>query len=243
VRIRNSVIERWAARAAVAAASVLFFTVRKELHLAEPEANPYQLPVAGTYIFSVWHDSLLMPLFFGKQPRTMALVGLHQDGSFLANTMAALNISAVRGSSSRGGAVAVRRLLAEKSDHHLVVTPDGPRGPRREMKQGVAYLASRTGRPVVPTAFACRRFWSVGTGWTDLVIPKPWTRVVALSAQAIHVPADADRDVLDDYTARIQQAMDRLNTQATDMVAQPPRSVQQTPASNVPQETRSGGVG
>lgn len=215
MRIRNSVIERWLASAAVVAGTTLFATVRRQLNFADPETSPYKAPGERTCIYSVWHDSLLMPLLLGRQPRTIALIGMHKDGAFLAHAMELLHIPAVRGSSSRGGAEAVHQLLDRHADHHLVVTPDGPRGPRRVMKPGVAYLASRTGKPVVPTAFACRRCWSIGTGWTDLVIPKPFTMVFAYAAEAISVPADADKRTLREYTEKIQQAMDRLHALAS----------------------------
>lgn len=185
-----------------------------------PDTNPYQPSTGRTFIYSVWHDSLFMPLFLGRQPQTVALVGLHQDGTFLAHSLAALGIPAVRGSSSRGGAEAVRELLAETERKHIVVTPDGPRGPRREMKPGIAFLASRTGKAVVPTAFTCRRSWSIGSGWTDLVIPRPWTTVFAIAGEAIQVPPDADKQSLREYTQRIQQAMNDVNAAAEALAAE-----------------------
>lgn len=207
-------IERWLAGLAVVVGKSVFATVRRQLNYADPETCPYKLPGERTYIYSVWHDSLLMPLLLGRQPRTIALIGMHQDGAFLAHSMKMLKISAVRGSSSRGGAEAVAQLLERQADHHLVVTPDGPRGPRREMKPGVAFLASRTGKPVVPTAFACRSSWSIGTGWTDLAIPKPFTIIHAYGGEPISVPAHADKQTLRDYTQKIQDEMDRLNALA-----------------------------
>lgn len=204
---------------AVITASALFATVRRRRMFADPRISPYEPPEQNTYIYSVWHDSLLMPLFFGRQSHTVALVGPHQDGGVLASAMQRLKIPVVRGSSSRGGAEAVHRLLAGHEGHHIVVTPDGPRGPRREMKPGVAFLSSHTGKPVVPTAFVCRRSWSVGAGWTDLAIPKPWTTVYAFAGEGIRVPAEADKQTIRHYTEKIQQEMDRLDSLATDVAA------------------------
>ncbi len=213
-------LERCLARLAVCSASVLFATVRKQFHFAESNTSPY-IPVAdATFIYSVWHDSLLMPLFLGRQRSTLALVGLHTDGTFLANSLKALGIDCVRGSSSRGGSKAARQLLTRMAGKHIVITPDGPRGPRREMKAGVAYIASRTGKAVVPTAFACRGGWSVGRGWTNLRIPKPGTTVYALTGAAMSVPADADSHTLDEYTRLIQVQMDQLNSQACELASQ-----------------------
>ncbi len=214
-------MERCLARVAVCSSSALFATVRKQFHFAECRTSPY-IPVSDTtYIYSVWHDSLLMPLFLGRQPSTMALVGLHNDGTFLANSLSALGIPCIRGSSSRGASSAVHQLLNRTEKHHIVLTPDGPRGPRREMKAGVAYLASRTGKPVVPTAFACRRNWSLGTGWTELRIPKPLTTVYALTGPPLFVPAEATSSELAAYTHQIQLEMDRLDTQVQALAGKP----------------------
>jgi hypothetical protein len=220
VRIRGVLLERCLARLAVCSAGVLFATVRKQFHFAESNTSPYIPVTDATFVYSVWHDSLLMPLFLGRQRSTMALVGLHNDGTFLAGSLRALGISCVRGSSSRGGSQAVHQLLKTTAGHHIVVTPDGPRGPRREMKAGIAYIASRTGKPVVPTAFACRSGWSVGRGWTDLRIPKPGTTVFALTGRAMYVPADADTPALDEYTRLIQSEMDQLNARAAALALQ-----------------------
>ncbi len=206
---------------AVRAAWTLFSTVKRRLIYADPTTDPYRLPQSGTFIFSVWHDSLLMPLFLGPQPRTIALVGRHQDGEFLAQSLKSLQIKTVRGSSSRGAAEAVHQLLADHENRHIVVTPDGPRGPRREMKTGIAYLSSRTGKPVVPTAFACRRSWSAGAGWTHLTIPKPWTTLYAVAGECVHVPPDADKKILSESTERIQHEMDRLNSFVEKLASEP----------------------
>ncbi|MBX3442598.1 MAG: lysophospholipid acyltransferase family protein [Planctomyces sp.] len=213
MKIRSAAIEWCLARMAVIALRALFLTVRTRWELSDPEASPYRQPGADTYLYCVWHDSLIMPLFVGRQPRTKALVGLHRDGTFLVSALGALGLPTVRGSSSRGGAQAVRQLLNETEGYHIVMTPDGPRGPRRTMKQGLAYIASRTGKPVVPTAFLCSRGWAIGTGWTDLIIPKPFCTVRVVAADGIVVPPDASREELDEYTRRIQTEMDRLNPQ------------------------------
>jgi len=197
---------------------LLYFTLRKDVRLADSEADPYA-PVSGrTFTFCVWHDSLLSPLFIARQPATMALVGGHRDGTFLANSLRNLGITTARGSTSAGGTAAVRELMQEGQNRHLVLTPDGPRGPRREMKTGCAFLAAKTQKPVVPTAFVCTRSWSIGTGWTDLTIPVPFSKVLAITAPAIEIPRKVSKEELEQWTAKIQQEMDALQIRAAEMI-------------------------
>ena len=56
---------------------LLFMTIRTEFHLAEESANPYRKS-DQTFTYCVWHDSLLIPVFVGRQPATIAIVGQHK---------------------------------------------------------------------------------------------------------------------------------------------------------------------
>jgi len=198
---------------------VLFRTLRIEFDFAVADSNPYQIPRGTTCLYPVWHDSIVVPVFAGRQPATVALVGAHNDGSYVANILKSVGIPAVRGSSSRGGAAALRRLIDETQDRHVVMTPDGPRGPRRELKSGLTYLAAKTGKRIAPTAFACSRSCRIQGSWTDLMVPAPFSTVVALVGKPIEIPRKASREELDAYTAQVQQDMDGLNAKAEAMVS------------------------
>lgn len=106
-------------------------------------------------IIAFWHDQqLMMPLFYqGKG--AAALISRHRDGELIARIAARFGFGAVRGSTTRGGAPALRRLIElGRSGHDLIVTPDGPKGPRHVAKQGVVFLARATQMPIMPVAVA-----------------------------------------------------------------------------------------
>lgn len=191
----------------------LFRTLRIEAIEADPSSNPYSGD-GPAVIYSVWHDAMLVPLFAGRHRRTVALVSKHHDGSFLAASMQRLSIGLVRGSSSRGGAAAVRQMLDLPADKNIVMTPDGPRGPRRQIKLGLVFLASHCGRPIVPTAFAAVREWRVKGTWTDLLIPRPFTTVYALTGRPIIIRPDLSRDELLEVEKQVQAEMEALNARA-----------------------------
>ncbi len=149
-------------------------------------------------------------MFAGRHPHTVALVSKNADGSHLAFGLKMIGIGLVRGSSSRNGAGAVRELLRLPMNTHVVMTPDGPRGPRRTIKPGVVYIAARSGRSIVPTAFTAARAWEIPGRWTTLSIPKPFTTVYAVSAQPIEVSADASQQQLAEAETHLQTEMNRL---------------------------------
>jgi lysophospholipid acyltransferase (LPLAT)-like uncharacterized protein len=113
------------------------------------------------------------------------------------------------GSSTRGGVRALRQILRQHGQLSLAVTPDGPRGPRREVKSGAIYLASRGGLPIVPIAVGFQRAIRLRT-WDRLAMPWPGSKVHCFGGEPIVVPPDLDREGLEDYRTVVQRAMDKL---------------------------------
>jgi lysophospholipid acyltransferase (LPLAT)-like uncharacterized protein len=168
------------------------------------------------FILCVWHDCLLIPTFAAPRALrciTSCLVSQHQDGSYLANAMALLGYKTVRGSSRRGGAQAVRQMLDETAGRHIVITPDGPGGPRRQFKAGAVYVASQLGRKILPGAYTATHAWYIKGSWTDMIVPKPFSTVYVAMGNPISIPPDLSRDQLDQYVEQVQREMDAHSDQ------------------------------
>ncbi|MBN1908487.1 MAG: lysophospholipid acyltransferase family protein [Pirellulales bacterium] len=218
MRVRSPLLTSLSAGLFVAAFWLLFRTLRLRVREDTPGTNPYAKSPPEWFLYCVWHDSMVIPAFAGKQRSSAALTSQHADGTFVAAVLRKIGMATVRGSTNHIGPGAVRQLLRTTEDKHLVITPDGPRGPRRQMSVGIAFLASRTGRAVVPTAASCVRCWKIRGSWTDLVIPKPFTKVFLLGGEPIRVPPDLGSDELREYAKRIQTAMDQLDEAAQQLV-------------------------
>ena len=189
-------------------------------------------PSAATrqgYIYALWHDSILVPLAKKSLSRAKAaaLVSRHQDGAYLAEFMRYCRIRSVRGSTARGGDQALRELMQVEDDWNIFITPDGPRGPHHEIKSVLVYLASRTGRPIVPAVSHCENAWHVRGSWTGLVVPKPFSRCTYLLGKPLSIPADLSRDQIEFHTFRVQAEMDRLELKLGRIIRgeEPPEAV------------------
>ncbi len=211
MKIRNPYVNWLIARVATWMLRTLFLTVRIDHRKAVEDGTPYAR-TTGTlrYCFCMWHDVIVAALFSRKTFKLSGLISRHQDGTYLTHAIKMVGITPVRGSASRGGAQATRQLI-DRPDLHVCITPDGPRGPRRVMKDGIVYIASRTGRPVVPSTITGTNYWSVPGGWSDMLIPKPFSRLLLLAGQPIFVPPDISREEIAEFTEKIQLEMDRLD--------------------------------
>jgi lysophospholipid acyltransferase (LPLAT)-like uncharacterized protein len=116
-------------------------------------------------ILAFWHaQQLMIPLGY-RGLGAHVLISQHRDGEVIARIIARFGHRSVRGSSTRGGAGALRELIRiGRSGADLAVTPDGPKGPRQVAKLGVIQLAKTTGLPIVPLAFGCSKKKSLRAG-------------------------------------------------------------------------------
>jgi len=171
--------------------------------------SPYSKDDPERYIYAFWHARLLMltRLSRGGAWHGYMLISSHRDGGFIADTLHLLGIGTVRGSTTRGGARAMLKMLRAVSDEHrhLGITPDGPKGPREVVQKGTVQLAMKTGLPIIPVCYATKRYWRVNS-WDRFYIPQPFTSGVFVMGDKIMISADDD---LDDALARAQQGMDQ----------------------------------
>ena len=98
-----------------------------------------------------------------------------------------------------------------KEGKRSAITPDGPRGPRRQLKLGVVSIARLSGRPVVPFAFEAEKCWRLKS-WDRFIIPKPFSRAVFVYGEPLRVPKAGGTD--QEHLAVIQTEVDRIQTLA-----------------------------
>ena len=174
------------------------------------------------FIWALWHHHLGLPCFFNMyHSHRTCMASRSRDGELLAQVMSRLDTHCVRGSSSaldgrdKGGVAAVRQMVrvAKQGDHQLVITPDGPKGPPQKVKMGVITLASLTGYPICPVAFAASRFFTVPT-WDKTILPLPFGRIAVCCGEPLEVPRTRDKGVLEAKRAEIERRLIHANEEA-----------------------------
>tara|TARA_Y100000588_G_scaffold364646_1_gene428564 strand:- start:601 stop:1290 length:690 start_codon:yes stop_codon:yes gene_type:complete len=150
-------------------------------------------------IFALWHNRLTLALagyrefFLATQPhrRMVALISASKDGAILARLMNYYGVDPVRGSSSRRGGQALRELVSyTRRGYDVAISPDGPRGPKYRVQEGVVMLSQLTGLPVLPVSvrvYAKKTFGS----WDAFQLPLPFARCVFRVGRPINVDREA----------------------------------------------------
>lgn len=182
-----------------------------EMH---PRVHPYQRSCDEHFIYAVWHDSLLSAVGRRWPGRFFALISRSADGELITRIAHFLGFETLRGSTSRGAAMAVRAMLNAGARGDLFVTPDGPRGPRHKLQTGIVYVAAKTGMPIVPVVFRYGMVWRARS-WDRFAIPWPGSRVCMVAGAPIEVPPELDEDAMEEYRARVEAAFARLAEKET----------------------------
>jgi lysophospholipid acyltransferase (LPLAT)-like uncharacterized protein len=126
----------------------------------------------------------------------------------------------VHGSSSRGGAEALRALArAVRAGGDVAVIPDGPRGPARRLQAGIVSLAATTGAPIVPVGVGARPARRLGS-WDRFMVPAPFARCALVFGGALEVERGEDRE---HARARVERALEDATDAADALVAAAPR--------------------
>ena len=180
----------------------------------EPAVDPEVARRLGKrYIYAFFHEVMLFPAYYWNWPEMHILISDHRDGEMITQVVKRLGFGVVRGSTTRGGARALREMTMRIDQGNLCVTPDGPRGPRRHVHQGLAYLASRTGLPVVGAGMAFQDPWRAKS-WDRFCVPRPYSKAACVTPAPVFVPPDADRDTLEDCRAEIERRMQTASLEA-----------------------------
>jgi len=206
----------------VAAAAVRALGATLRLHEEGVEALEPRWAAGQPLIYAVWHGRILMiPWLTARMRRTRGarpvrvLASRSRDGEMVARWVTRFGLSVARGSSSRGGAEALRALAASvRAGEDVAVVPDGPRGPRERLQAGLVVLAAATGAPIVPLGFAARPARRLAS-WDRFLVPMPFARAAVVFGKVATVPRGADRETA---RADVERALREATESADRMV-------------------------
>jgi 3-deoxy-D-manno-octulosonic-acid transferase len=192
----------------------------------EPADTDAKLFDQHPQILAMWHGQfLLLPNLKPKRPADVrAMVSRHGDAELIGAVLQRFGMDLIRGAGAgkrrrnRGGATAMRESLrALASGATVAMTADVPPGPARRAGIGIATLAAKSGRPVVPFAIATSRFLKLPT-WSAFTINLPFSTLAIVIGDPVHVPATEDVETLETGRAAIERALAEVTARAYALV-------------------------
>ena len=169
-------------------------------------------------IFAFWHNRILMlPYLFKKhwskrkRDKVAVLVSASADGEKLALVLEQFDLICVRGSSSRRGRQALVELMKlVKDGYDIGITPDGPRGPKYRVQEGVVSLAQVTQAAIMPVSWSVERKFIFRKAWDNFQVPMPFSRAVVRVGEPITVPREADAAERENKRLELERVLQTL---------------------------------
>jgi len=179
---------------------LLYYTNRKVFHAPQNITDK-------SVIFACWHGELLMLPYlykhYRKTPHAKVLISSHFDGELISRTIKYFGLGTLAGSTNRNAArVLIQAIKTIKEGYDIGITPDGPKGPRHEVADGIIVMAQKAGAKIVLVEIKPTKFWQLDS-WDKFIIPKPFG--------VLHYYASCELDVsgmeLEEARAVIQKGL------------------------------------
>jgi len=164
----------------------------------------------GSLLFCVWHQQVFPTMAYIHRFRHLApplMVSLSNDGDIGAGIVERSGWTIVRGSSSRGGFIALKQMIRElrraRMGSHVV---DGPRGPAGIVKPGAVTLAQAAHAALVPVGITADKAWYFKS-WDRFMLPKPFAKICFVFGNIIHPSDPTGKMGLEDWRMLMESAM------------------------------------
>lgn len=163
---------------------LLYLTNKKEFHSPDSITDE---PI----IFACWHGELLMlPYLYShyrQTPHAKVLISSHFDGILISKTIRYFGLGTIAGSTNRNASrVLIQGIKSIKDGYDIGITPDGPKGPRHEVADGIVVMAQKTQAKIVLVEIKPTKYWQLNS-WDKFTIPKPFGIIKYYSTDCIDV--------------------------------------------------------
>ncbi len=141
-----------------------------------------------------WHCHLWSIAVALAKHNYTALASQSKEGEIISQSLEKLGWKVVRGSSSSGAVSSLKKMLKlVRDERQLVITPDGPRGPAREIKLGAVMIQQRSGCPVIPIGVANGWKHTFKKSWDNFELPFLFSKIVIYYGEPIRDLEDLER--------------------------------------------------
>lgn len=162
---------------------------------------------AGPAVIAFWHGSMLPVWWACQRQQATAMVSLSKDGTYLAAILEHWGYTLARGSSSQGGSAALATLADAAQKGTVLITPDGPRGPRHIAKAGAVVAAARSGASLIPIRVEIHSAYIFKRSWDLFELPLPWSKVNVYVGTPLVIPGNASHEHIDTITTTLQREL------------------------------------
>ncbi len=193
---------------------IYFICSSIRLEVKGEEILDYYYKTGKRVIFTFWHDSQLFFVYYYRNKNIYVLVSESKDGEYIARTIKKLGFDTIRGSSTRGGIKALLKLVNQISKgFDAGITPDGPKGPRHVLKEGVLLSSQKSRTPIIPICFSSskKKFFN---SWDKFLLPIPFSKGILIYGKPFIIPENCTPEEFNNYKIEVEKELNRIWNEA-----------------------------
>ena len=164
------------------------------------------------FLLALWHGRMFLIIDEHRGQGIVTMASKSNDGDIIAGWLETNGYVVVRGSTTRGGSEALRRMVYHmRAGRNGALTVDGPKGPVRVVQPGVVRLARLTGAWILPVSVSSSRplFFR---SWDRHLVPKPFSRNFLSYGEPFPIGADlSDEAALTKIAAAINKITEEVD--------------------------------
>ncbi len=166
------------------------------------------------YVLAFWHGTMLLPWYLFRNKNLTAIVSKSKDGNILTKLLQMWNYNVQRGSSSKAGKEVLQKLIENAlQNKSIAITPDGPRGPEKEMKAGAVIIAKKANVPLILVGIAFKKK-KILNSWDKFQVPYLFTKAYAVYSEPILINKNLSYEETDKKIKEIEKELNNLQNQA-----------------------------
>ena len=164
---------------------LIYLSCKKKYYL------PKEKLLNKPHIIAFWHGKLLMqPFIYNKlrnKPKVATMISEHFDGEIISKIIKYFHFESIRGSSKKGAIKVLKESFGKVNEgYDIAITPDGPRGPRYFVADGIVSIAQKKDMAIVACNFYASSFWRLKS-WDGFMIPKPFSTIYLFAEEPFSI--------------------------------------------------------
>lgn len=147
--------------------------------LVEPPEMTSFLVNKKPFLLAHWHGDEIVLMHLINRYNLATITSYSADGELMTRIISKFGGVSSRGSSTRGGASALRGLLRllKSGKYNSSIAVDGPKGPRCKVKPGIFEISRLVNLPIFWVGVTADKYYTFHKAWNKAILPKPFSKV------------------------------------------------------------------
>jgi len=157
------------------------------------------------FILAFWHGQLMTFSYTWKINKKLnILASSHSDGRFGASIARYFKVNNIPISSDSNNLSLRPIFKILNSNNYIAITPDGPRGPKEKVSEGIIKIAKISKVPIIPVGFGSSKNFCLKS-WDSFLITLPFSKCRIVWGDSITIPENLEDQEIATYKKIIEE--------------------------------------